>query len=464
MNSVSTNTSFTDVRIVKIYFKIHYITQYGQAIYLCGDDEFLGMWDPCKALRLQWNQNNEWTICVKMPRIARKFEYKFLVNDYNEPSIHKAYWEPGENRIITKHLLLNGRKSEYFNQEFWGYRTIKLKLNHTLQPKERMMIIGSIPEIGSWKSPVLMKQQLKIDILTQEPIQQWSISFIVNPLNFFFRYYYVIRNDETGNMIWERGNGRYLKTADLSSIRQVLDQYDLHPIKVKTQIYTAFQARQIHKNGSFSSSKIPKSKIKQNNQGYSFADKEPSFFYYEEFGRLNKLDWNFVVQFQTYEINENILIGPYPQNEQDILYLKQKQVRAVLNLQTRLDMFHRGVNWEQIVDAYKRHNIVMKNYQIFDMDSEDFEKKSNKAVQILKKLINEYEYVYVHCTAGIGRAPSIVVLYLASILQYDLKEAIEFVKQKRQQFYINYSMLKKSFQKTLVFNHGLGYQDLTQTL
>ncbi|CAD8086749.1 unnamed protein product [Paramecium sonneborni] len=464
MNSVSTNTSFTDVRIVKIYFKIHYITQFGQALYLCGDDESLGNWDPCKALRLQWNQNNEWTICIKLPRVGRKYEYKFIVNDYSEPSIHKAFWEPGENRIITKHLLLNGKKSEYFNQEFWGYRTIKLKLNHNLQPKERMMIIGSIPEIGSWISPVLMKQQLKIDILTQEPIQQWSISFIVNPLNFFFRYYYVIRNDETGNMIWERGNGRYLKTADLSSIRQVLDQYDHHPIKVKTQIYSAFQAKQIHKNGSFSSSTIPKTKIKQNNQGYSFADKEPSFFYYEEFGRLNKLDWNFVVQFQTYEINENIIIGPYPQNEKDILYLKQKQVRAVLNLQTRLDMFHRGVNWEQIVEAYKRHNIVMKNYQIFDMDAKDFEKKSNKAVQILKKLINEYEYVYVHCTAGIGRAPSIIVLYLASILQYDLKEAIEFVKQKRQQFYINYSMLKRSLQKTLVFNHGLGYQDLTQTL
>lgn len=46
--------------------------------------------------------------------------------------------------------------------------------------------------------------------------------------------------------------------------------------------------------------------------GYSFSDKEPSFFYYEAFGRLNKLDWNFVVNFETCEINENILIGPYP--------------------------------------------------------------------------------------------------------------------------------------------------------
>lgn len=62
------------------------------------------------------------------------------------------------------------------------------------------------------------------------------------------------------------------------------------------------------------------------------------------------------------------------------------------------------------------------------MDPEDFEKKSCKAVQILKKLINENEYVYVHCTAGIGRAPSIVVLYLCSVLLFDLKDSIEYVK------------------------------------
>lgn len=38
-------------------------------------------------------------------------------------------------------------------------------------------------------------------------------------MNFSFRYFYVIRNDETGSMIWERGNGRYLKSSDLRSFR-----------------------------------------------------------------------------------------------------------------------------------------------------------------------------------------------------------------------------------------------------
>lgn len=64
---------------------------------------------------LKFKKNNEWTTCLKLPRICKKFEYKFLVNDYDNPSRDKEYWEPGENRIITKHLLLNGKKGEYFN-------------------------------------------------------------------------------------------------------------------------------------------------------------------------------------------------------------------------------------------------------------------------------------------------------------------------------------------------------------
>lgn len=79
-------------------------------------------------------------------------------------------------------------------------------------------------------------------------------------------------------------------------------------------------------------------------------------------------------------------------------------------------MHHRGINWDSIKEGYKTYDIVMRNFEIFDMDPIDFEKKANKAVSILKSLINKHELVYVHCTAGIGRAPSVVVLYLSCVL------------------------------------------------
>lgn len=53
-------------------------------------------------------------------------------------------------------------------------------------------------------------------------------------------------------------------------------------------------------------------------------------------------------------------------------------------------------------------------------------KKIYKSIINFEKINNEYDYVY--CKAGVSRAPSIVVIYLASILNYDLKEAIKFGK------------------------------------
>lgn len=104
-------------------------------------------------------------------------------------------------------------------------------------------------------------------------------------------------------------------------------------------------------------------------------------------------------------------------------------------------MYHRGVNWEEIKEKYKLHGITVKNYEIFDMDPMDFEKKANKAVQLLKHLINKHELVYTHCTSGIGRAPSVVVLYLSTVLNEDLDESIQLVKSKRPSFYINYGII-----------------------
>jgi hypothetical protein len=40
---------------IDVYFKIHYITRYGQALYIVGSTIQLGEWQPSKAIKLQWN-------------------------------------------------------------------------------------------------------------------------------------------------------------------------------------------------------------------------------------------------------------------------------------------------------------------------------------------------------------------------------------------------------------------------
>ena len=42
----------------------------------------------------------------------------------------------------------------------------------------------------------------------------------------------------------------------------------------------------------------------------------------------------------------------------------------------------------------------------------DFINKSSEALKLLRKLINSYDCVYIHCTAGIYRSPQLAILYL----------------------------------------------------
>lgn len=62
-------------------------------------------------------KNDEWTICIKIDRSNySKIEYKFIVNNYDYPTLNDTVWEPGENRVITNHMIENDTKSEYFNR------------------------------------------------------------------------------------------------------------------------------------------------------------------------------------------------------------------------------------------------------------------------------------------------------------------------------------------------------------
>ena len=46
------------------------------------------------------------------------------------------------------------------------------------------------------------------------------------------------------------------------------------------------------------------------------------------------------------------------------------------------------------------------------MNFEDFINKSADALRLLRRLVNKYECVYIHCTAGIYRSPQLAILYL----------------------------------------------------
>ena len=118
--------------------------------------------------------------------------------------------------------------------------------------------------------------------------------------------------------------------------------------------------------------------------------------------------------------DEPIFIGPYPQTEQDIQKMFEGGVTGVFNVQTEIDHDHRGIDWPRMCSYYAERGIEAVHYPIHDFNSVDLTAKLYGAACTLNQMINERgRAVYVHCTAGMGRAPASVLVYLCLFRQME---------------------------------------------
>ena len=83
--------------VVTVTFTINYGTENGQGVYIVGD--FCG-WDPTKGIRGTWTEGHNWVFEIKVP-IDTVWSFKFVVNNYDEPSDSPIRWEANPNRSYT---------------------------------------------------------------------------------------------------------------------------------------------------------------------------------------------------------------------------------------------------------------------------------------------------------------------------------------------------------------------------
>ncbi len=107
------------------------------------------------------------------------------------------------------------------------------------------------------------------------------------------------------------------------------------------------------------------------------------------------------------QILPRLFIGSHPRTIDDIERLRREvAMTAILNLQTDDDMRTVILDWPPLEAHYKTCPVLLCRVPIVD--------------------------VYLHCTAGIGRAPTVAIGYLHACLGWELDEAIAHVKQARQ--------------------------------
>jgi protein-tyrosine phosphatase len=131
------------------------------------------------------------------------------------------------------------------------------------------------------------------------------------------------------------------------------------------------------------------------------------------------------------ELLPELLIGEYPQVG-DISWLKEAlRVSAVHSLQDDRDLVVNGLSIVDLQHGYSEHGIRFVRTPIADGSSDDVVLHLGEALEVLADLAAAKERIYLHCNAGVNRAPTVAIAFLHWHQKLSLEEATKFVKDRR---------------------------------
>ena len=131
------------------------------------------------------------------------------------------------------------------------------------------------------------------------------------------------------------------------------------------------------------------------------------------------------------EILPELLIGEYPRPD-DAAWLRQvHRVTAVFNLQDDDDLTIKGLDLPRLAAAYQREGITMVRMPVPDSSADHLARALERAVAQVHGLIETGERVYLHCNAGINRAPTVAIAFIHVHRTMALSEAVAYVRKRR---------------------------------
>jgi protein-tyrosine phosphatase len=131
------------------------------------------------------------------------------------------------------------------------------------------------------------------------------------------------------------------------------------------------------------------------------------------------------------EISPSLLIGEFPRPE-DIPWLKSEfGVTAIHNLQDDEDLALHGLRERELAAACAKHGIEFVRTQVQDGSADAMAERLTPIIAALRDLIAKGQRVYLHCNAGLNRAPTLAIAYLRAHGEMSLDEACGHVKGRR---------------------------------
>ena len=133
------------------------------------------------------------------------------------------------------------------------------------------------------------------------------------------------------------------------------------------------------------------------------------------------------------DLGDGLYLGSCPRTPEHIRHLAEAlSVRHVVNLQTDEDLKGLGLRWELLWRALVMNGLEVRRAPIIDFNDGELERGISKALQELDAAMTKEGGVYLHCTAGLNRSPSIALVHLAVRRKMGLIAALEYLYERHR--------------------------------
>ena len=127
----------------------------------------------------------------------------------------------------------------------------------------------------------------------------------------------------------------------------------------------------------------------------------------------------------------HLLVGEYPTPEDAAWLRDDRAVTSVVNLQDDGDLASKGLRHADLAAAYAALGMPFHRIPVPDCDRDTLQARLDDTVQLLADLVRDGHRVYLHCNAGLNRAPTMAVAYMHVHHGLSLAAACEFVRSRR---------------------------------
>jgi protein-tyrosine phosphatase len=117
---------------------------------------------------------------------------------------------------------------------------------------------------------------------------------------------------------------------------------------------------------------------------------------------------------------------------EDVKLLARMDITTVFSLQSEKDVAGKGRLMQRLFKAFEAADILFVQVAVKDFDKDDLRRNLPRCVAELEQSLEPLSArVYLHCTAGINRAPTVAAAYLMHKLGMPAHKAHEFVVARR---------------------------------